>query len=193
MVIDRKRRIFRPAGLTLGRPTRAALLTAAAGALVFVGGAWLGLRPSEAPASGTPPGRLSAEPGQVRVIDGTTLMLHDRAVQLAGLRTAERGTACGGAAGGASGAVFDCGVAAANALADRVRGAAIDCVLLGGGQSGRPLAHCSAAGAAIAPALVASGWARVSGSAGNDARDEALAEAERRAQAAHLGLWAGAR
>jgi hypothetical protein len=55
MPFDRKRRIFRPDGISLGHPTRAAMLAVRAGTLVFSGGAWFGMRPTEAPASVGPP------------------------------------------------------------------------------------------------------------------------------------------
>ena len=181
MPIDRKRRIFRPDGVSLRRSARAALLTVCAGALILSGSAWFGMRPSEAPASTAPPGHVSAAAGQIRVIDGNTLLLRDRTVQLAGVRTARRGTMCEQPGG----AYFDCGVAAANALSDLIRDTAIDCALNGEGQSGRPLAVCSAAGQEIALAMVASGWARAEPGATE------LGDAERRARAERRGLWAG--
>ena len=183
MPIDRKRRIFQPDSIAMGRPPRALVLTALAFALVVSGGAWFGMQPSEAPASSAPPGRLSASADRTRVIDGNTLLLGDRAVQLAGIRAARRGTICE-APGGAP---FDCGVAAANALSDLIRDATIDCALNGNGEGGRPLANCSAAGRAIDTAMVASGWAQAEPGA------TALAEIERRARSERRGLWATAR
>ena len=181
MPIDRKRRIFRPVGLPLGRPSRSLTLTVLAGAAIVIGGAWLGLQPSEAPASSAPPGHVGAESAQTRVVDGNTLLLGDRTVQLAGVRAAQRGTMCE-AVGGAS---FDCGAAAANALARLVRGVAIDCALNGAGQGGRPLAVCAAGGREINLTMIASGWARA------EPGMPALSDAERRARTDRVGLWAG--
>jgi endonuclease YncB( thermonuclease family) len=149
--------------------------------MVVSGGAWLGLQPSVAPASTSPPGHLSADANQTRVIDGNTLILGNRTVQLAGVRAAQRGAVCK-ASGGAG---FDCGAAAANALSELVRNAAIDCALNGSGQGGRPLAVCFTGGREINMAMIALGWARA------DAGLQALGEAERRARAERRGLWAG--
>lgn len=182
MPIDRKRRIFRPEGTPLGRPSRGAALTVLAGAFIVTGGAWFGMQPSQAPASTAPPGHLSADPAQVRVIDGSTLLLRGRTVQLAGVQTAEHGPFCEAS----SGARFDCGAAATNALAGLIRDSAIDCALNGAGQNGRPLAVCSAGGQEINLTMVASGWARAEPGAA------ALGDAERRARAERRGLWASA-
>jgi len=179
--INRKRRIFRPAGLPSRRPSRSVTLTVLAGALIVTGGAWLGLQPSEAPASSTPPGHLTAESTQTRIVDGNTLILGSRTVQLEGVRAAVRGTMCE-AAGGTH---FDCGAAAANALADIVHGSAVDCALNGAGQGGRPLAACSAGGRDINLTMIASGWARA------EPHMPALHDAEQRARAGRMGLWAG--
>ena len=181
MPINRKRRIFRPAGTPSSGAFRRVCLFLLAGALIVTGGAWFGLQPSEAPASSAPPGHFSADPTQIRVVDANTLILGNRAVQLAGVRATERGAICV-ATGGTR---FDCGAAAANALAAIVRGSAIDCALNGSGQSGRPLAMCSAGGRDIALAMVAAGWARA------DVGMPGLGDAERVARVERRGLWAG--
>lgn len=161
--------------------SRGLALSLLAGALIVSGGTWFGMQPTEAPASTAPPGHLDADAAQTRVVDGNTLILGNRAVQLAGVRAAQRGTICE-AVGGAP---FDCGVAAANGLAEIVAGSSVDCALNGAGQGGRPLAVCSAGGREINMAMVASGWARA------EPGMEALGDAERRARADRRGLWAG--
>ena len=165
----------------MGRPPRGVAITVLAGILILSGGIWLALQPSEAPASTAPPGHLVASAAQIRVIDGATLLLRDRAVQLAGVLAAERGSVCV-AAGGTR---MDCGVAAANALGDLIRDVAVDCSLNGAGQGGRPLAVCDAGGRDINLAMIAGGWARA------EPDNMALGDAERLARAEHRGLWAG--
>ena len=181
MALNRKRRIFTQTGTPSRRRSRGVALTLLAGTLIVSGGAWLGLQPSQAPASTSPPGHLSAEANQTRVVDGNTLILGGRTVQLAGVRAAQRGAVCEASGGGR----FDCGAAAANALSAFVRDGAIDCALNGSGQGGRPLAVCSTNGREINMAMIASGWARA------EAGVPLLGEAERRAQAERRGIWAG--
>ena len=181
MPINRRRRIFRAGGTPWRGPSRALTLTLLAGALVVSGGTWFGMQPTEAPASTAPPGHLEADAAQIRVVDSNTLILGDRTVQLAGVKTAERGAICAAA----NGARFDCGAAAANALARMIRDASIDCALNGSGQGGRPLAVCIAGGRDINLTMIASGWARA------EPGMEALGDAERRARADRRGLWAG--
>jgi endonuclease YncB( thermonuclease family) len=179
--IFRKRRIFRAAGLPSRGPARGMALVVLASALIVSGGTWFGLQPSQAPASTAPPGHLTAEATQTRVVDGNTIMLGDRAVQLAGVRATQRGAVCEGSGG----VRFDCGAAAANGLADLIRDSAIDCALNGSGQGGRPLAVCSAGGREVNMAMIASGWARA------ELGMVALSDAERHARADRRGLWAG--
>lgn len=182
MSIDRKRRIFRPSllsSLRMSMPSRGMALTVLVGGLIVIGGAWLALQPSQAPASTAPLGHLAAGPGLARVIDGETLVLGDRTVQLAGVRSAGRGEVCAGTGG----IRFDCGGAAANALFGLVRDTAVDCAISGAGQSGRPQAVCSARGQEINQAMVAGGWARA------EPGRAALEAAETRARSERRGLW----
>lgn len=180
MPINRKRRIFRSNRANFGVPFRAVALTLFTSALVVSGGAFVGLKPTEAPVSTAPPGHIVASAVETRVIDGNTLMLQDRAVQLAGVRVADRGSVCTRT----DGARVDCGAAAANILSDLIRGHEVDCAMNGAGQSGRPLAVCSAGGHEINLAMVASGWARAEPSL------PTLGAAERQAATEHRGLWA---
>ncbi len=181
MSINRKRRIFRASASPYRGPSRGTLLFVVTAALILTGGTWFGMRPGSAPASTAPPGHVDADASQIRVIDGNTLILRDRTVQLAGVQAAQRGAVCRSAAG----TQFDCGAAAANALADIIRDAAVHCTLNGGGEGGRPLASCSAVGREINLAMVANGWARA------EPGMAALSDAERSARAGRRGLWAG--
>jgi endonuclease YncB( thermonuclease family) len=184
--INYKRRIFRPARLSsfgLARPLRRVTLTVLAGAFAVSGGLWATLGPSQAPASSVSVGRITANSAEVSVIDGGTLRLHDRVVQLAGVQPPARGTPC--VTG--DGLSLDCATAAANALAGLVAGASVDCEWHGAGQAGRPLAVCSAYGRELNQAIVMAGWA------GGDTAIPRLRDAEKKARADHRGLWVNRR
>ena len=181
MSINRKRRIFRATASPSRGSSRGIVLVLLTVALILTGGTWLGLQPSSAPASTSPPGHVDAAAEQTRVIDGNTLILGERTVQLAGVRAARRDAVCQNA----EGTRFDCGAAAANALAQMIRGMPVDCALNGGGEGGRPLALCSAGGREINLTMVADGWAR------SEPGMTALSDAERAAKAGRKGLWAG--
>ncbi len=181
MSITRKRRIFRASASPPRGRSRGVAFVVLTAALILTGGTWLGLHPSSAPASTAPPGHVDADGSQTRIVDGNTLILRDRTVQLAGVKAAQRGAVCRSA----DGAPFDCGAAAANALAQIIRGAAVDCALNGAGDGGRALALCSAGGREINLAMVADGWARA------EPGIAALTDAERAAKAGRKGLWAG--
>jgi endonuclease YncB( thermonuclease family) len=128
-----------------------------------------------------PPGHLTAEAADIRVVDSNTVVLGNRTIQLAGVRTVPRDAVCE-ATGGVR---FDCGAAAAAALATMLRDSPIDCALNGSSQGGRPLAICSSGGREINTAIIAAGWARA------EPGRTALTEAEHRARAEKRGLWAG--
>lgn len=122
------------------------------------------------------PGRLTADPAQVAVVDAGTLRIDRRVVRLLGVDPPPRGERCGSA--------DDCGTAAANALADLVRQKSVSCALHGEDPLGRPLAVCDAAGTELNRAVVASGWARAESGAAELQAIESTARADR------LGLWA---
>lgn len=122
--------------------------------------------------------RMVADTDRVAVVDGNTLRLADQVVRLDGVIPPARGETCHGG----NGAAFDCGVAAANALASLLRHGPVDCTLLGRDEAGRPVAICSAGGEQLNRAVVAAGWAR--------AGDHTLRAEEQRARAEHRGLWA---
>ncbi len=185
MPLNQKRRIFRPAkgpfrGLAL--PSHGVLLAFIGGALTLGAVAWVALGSSQAPARPPSVSFLSADPGQVAVVDGGTLRLNDRVVRLTGIVPPARGDTCHAK----DGAGFDCGVAAANALAAMVSGHAVECTLRGHDDGGRPLGSCATEGAALNHSLVATGWARA------EPGDAALRNAEAEARDAGLGVWARA-
>ncbi len=179
MSLNHKRRIFRSSV-----SPRGVLAPVLAVALVVPAGLWAFDLASSAAgprAAAMPQERMVADADRVAVVDGNTLRLADRVVRLDGIIPPARGETCHGG----NGAAFDCGVAAANALASLLRQGPVDCTLLGRDAAGRPVATCSAGGEQLNRAVVPAGWAR--------AGDQALRAEEQRARAEHRGLWAMAR
>jgi endonuclease YncB( thermonuclease family) len=117
---------------------------------------------------------ISADTGQVAVIDGDTLRLGEQVVRLSDVSAPARGQAC--AAGS------DCGARASDALADLVRNQAVACRVSGHDSLGRPAAQCDAGGRDVNVALVATGWAR--------SEVDAYGAAELDARAHRRGIWA---
>jgi endonuclease YncB( thermonuclease family) len=180
--LNRRRRIFRPAALSLpSLPSFGLLLAVLAGALAVGGGLWLTMRPGEAPAQQPEIARIAADPSQIAVVDGGTMRLHDSIVRLDGIAPAARGETCRQP----DGSSIDCGVAAANMLASLVQDApVVTCQVRRHDPMGRALAVCDARGSDLNRALVASGWARA------DHGEPALQALEAQARARKLGLWA---
>lgn len=190
-----RRRIFRSRRVAI-RPGRGALIAVAFG--VF-GLGLFGLGPPTTQILRSAPGGqvVLAAAAEVRVVDGETLRLRDRTVRLLGLGAPGRGTRCG-AGDGTAGAGFDCGEAAAAALARLVADRVVACHLEGRDRAGHRLGVCEArtTAAALAPAaagpvplnlaMVSGGWAVAIG----DALPE-LRSAEAAARGAGRGLWAG--
>jgi endonuclease YncB( thermonuclease family) len=127
-----------------------------------------------------PAGQVAADPAQIAVVDADTLRLSDRVVRLSGISVPTRGETCRDA----SGRDFDCGVAAANALAALVRETPVDCQLHGTDGMGRAFGVCEAGGRELNRALVDAGWARA------DRSSPALEAAESTARDQRRGLWA---
>ena len=179
--LNHKRRIFRssfsPLGMLAPVLGAALLIPAALWALDFVS------LPTVVAVASPPPAnaRMVADPDRVAVVDGNTLRLANQVVRLDGVIPPARGETCRSG----NGASFDCGVAAANALASLLRQGPVDCTLLGRDEAGRPVATCSAGREQLNRAVVAAGWAR--------AGDQTLRAEEQRARAEHRGLWAMAR
>lgn len=185
MSLNHRRRIFR-SSFPIGRAVRALVpgIRSAMILSVTLAGAGLGwaLHVWPNPPEAAKPGeRMVADVARVAVVDGNTLRVEDRVVRLDGIVPPERGETCQGR----DGLSFDCGVAAANALAAMLRQGTVDCTLVGTDRNGRARAMCSSGGAQLNHAVVAQGWARAS--------DDTLAPAEQAARAQQRGLWAMAR
>ncbi len=123
-----------------------------------------------------------AQPAEVRVLDGDTLRLGERTLRLHGLAAPGRGQPCVDTAG----RVYDCGAAAANALARLVAERAVTCRVQGRDRFGRPEALCRAGGIEVNASLVSDGWALA-----DAARQPALVPLQAAAREAGRGFWAG--
>lgn len=124
-------------------------------------------------------GTITADAQQVAVIDGDTLRLRETVIRLRGIDAPPRGRVCHQPRG----ADFDCGVAAAEALAGMVRARQVACRLSGRDANGFPEGSCESGGADLNRALVTGGWARAGGDTPLLAGDESEARSQRR------GLW----
>ena len=189
MALHRPRRIFR-AGSSLprhsagGRDVRRTVLAGLLASTV-AGAALLLVLPAELF------GRVPAMTGmaaaaQAAVVDGQTLRLNDTVVRLQGVSAPARGVTCLAP----DNSRFDCGAAASAALAQLVRGRAVNCRLYGRDAAGFVQGLCDAAGRDINRALVATGWARArSDNPGFSAAS--FSDEEAQARAAQRGLWRG--
>ncbi len=127
----------------------------------------------------SPSGSLMADPAHLAVVDGETLRVNETVLHLQGVEAPPRGRMCQRANGGS----FDCGAAAAAALADLVRGRRVVCHLNGRDGSGYPQAQCLAGETELNRSLVAEGWARAR------AEMPAFTHEESAAKTASRGLW----
>lgn len=153
MSIDRPRRIFRGARHPAGRGKLALGLTV--GLLAVAGSAALMFAEvsRDVFTRSTPAVvELTAEAGQIAVIDGETLRVGGTVIQLNGVSAPARGQAC--AAGP------DCGGRAAAALAALLHDRRIVCVIVPSSATGPLSARCEADGRDINAALVEIGWAK---------------------------------
>ena len=171
----RVRRIFTPSY----HPRPWGRLLADAGAAAAMVGLAVAV-PSDLFGSGSRGHDVRAAGATVRVIDGETLSLDGQVMRLAGVRAPGRGQACPDA----SGRSFDCGAAAATALARLVNGRDVECRVQGRDAQGRGLGHCRVGGADLNASLVAEGWVLAGpGATGLQPLEVAAREARR-------GLWA---
>ncbi len=180
MSINRPRRIFRSS-----LPFRGVALIALVGSLIGVG-VVLTARSRQTSGNAPPQSdagdhRWDAQPEQVAVVDGGTLMLRNRVVRLLGVDPPMRGSICKAA----DGSDIDCGAAATSALAALVWEVPVACLVHGQDELGRPYAVCEASGTDLNRAQVAAGWARAGDALPSLQREEA------QARAGHRGLWAG--
>jgi endonuclease YncB( thermonuclease family) len=182
--LSRPRRIFRPAGITIGSRSVGLVLlgmAVSAGAVALVA---LPLHTQNAatPRIATGPDMLAAQPAQVAVVDAGTLRLKDRVVRLLGVDPPVRGATCQAS----DGKGFDCGAAATNVLAALVRETPVACRLNGHDELGRPFGVCEASGTELNRAVIAAGYARA------DRSLPALKHEEETARNQRRGLWATA-
>jgi endonuclease YncB( thermonuclease family) len=175
--VPRRRRIFRPAQDPRRWRTPLLVLAAVLLAAVLSG---VGL-PTNLMGSAPREQDWSALAAEVRVVDGDTLRLGDRTLRLAKVDAPERGQGCADA----SGAWFDCGAAAAEALSRLVNGRSVVCLVAGRDRFGRGLGVCKAGSVELNASLIGAGWAL----AAED--DAALVALEAEARRAARGLWAG--
>jgi len=187
--LNRKRRIFRSSNrarprMHLSSPSAGVWLAALGGVASTALVVWLFVGANAAPAAG-PNGmsggvsggaQIGAPASELAVVTGDTLLVGQQAVRLSGISAPAHGTLCG---------AVDCGVAAANALANIVQGHAVDCTLSGHDHHGRPFGICQVQGMNLNTTLVRKGWAY--------ATDAALRPAEDGARQARLGVWGEAR
>lgn len=174
----RRRRLFRsaPAPRRLGR-TAVVGITASVGALFIA----LGL-PSELMGSAPRNQEWRAIAAELRVVDGDTLRLGERTLRLYGVDAPERGQHCADR----QGRLYDCGTAAAAALAQLVADRGVECRLHGRDRFGRALGVCRSGEVELNRALVAAGWALADGSS-----QPGLMPVEAEARQAQRGLWTG--
>ncbi len=162
-------------GGTVGHTVAVGLVGAVFGALVVLLAApsdLFGRVPS-------PSGTLTADPAHLAVVDGETLRLNETVLRLQGVEAPPRGQMCRRG----DGSSFDCGAAAAAALANLVRDRHVVCHLTGRDSTGYPQAQCLAGETELNRSLVADGWAR--------ARSEtpAFTHEESQARRAARGIW----
>lgn len=174
----RRRRLFRPA-----RPSfqwgRAMILGGSAGLAALTLG--LGL-PAELMGSAPHHPEWRADAVDVRVLDGDTLRLGARTLRLYGLDAPERGQQCVNVVGHN----YDCGSAAAAALAQLVGERGVICRLHGRDRFGRALGICDADGVELNASIVSAGWALA-----DPGQQPGLVPLEAAARARQSGFWAG--
>ena len=120
--------------------------------------------------------------GHATVIDGDTIELAGRRVDLHGIDAPETAQTCETARG----ASYRCGQAAAAALRERIGTADVSCEPRGSDARGRVSALCRVGGEDLSAWMAAHGHALA-----DRRRTQAYLQQERRAWATRRGLWAG--
>ena len=178
MPLQRPRRIFRASAPPFpGLATLRLLAVCGLGVGVLAALVAMGLSSSLFGRATNQVERIESPTNTISVVDGATLRMRSSVVRLAGVTSPERGRPCRGAEAG-----VDCGAAAANALAELLRGRDVVCDVRGRDSRGRALAICDLDGVELNRAIVAAGWAWADGS-------DRLAAAEVEARAGHRGMW----
>ena len=128
----------------------------------------------------------AAEPlkGHAAVIDGDTIELLGKRIDLYGIDAPEAAQTCETARGRS----YRCGQTAANALRERIGTADVTCEPWGADAQGRLSALCRAGGEDLAAWMAANGHALANR---RQAQAPAYMAQERRAWATRRGLWAG--
>jgi endonuclease YncB( thermonuclease family) len=121
--------------------------------------------------------------GQISVVDGDTLDIHDDRIRLWGIDAPESAQLCRDRDRRA----YRCGAQAANALYNFTKGKTVRCMPMDRDQYDRIVAHCTAGGTDLGQMLVSRGLALEAPrySHGRYAADQATAKRAGR------GLWAG--
>lgn len=118
----------------------------------------------------------------VEVVDGDGLRLQGVAIRLHGIDAPEHDQSCQDAGG----AIWHCGKAATDRLAQMIAGTMVTCRELDRDRYDRSVARCEAAGVDLADAMVAEGlaWAYLRYS-------DTYAAAETMARQQGIGIWSG--
>jgi endonuclease YncB( thermonuclease family) len=130
----------------------------------------------------TPALAAEAITGHPVVVDGDTIELQGRRVDLHGIDAPETGQTCETAAG----SPYRCGQAAAAALRQQIGGAPVTCELQAAAAKERVTALCRAGGVDLSAWMVGHGHALALRQAA-----PGYASQERRAWATRRGIWAG--
>lgn len=132
------------------------------------------------PAAPVPKGESVS--GTASVIDGDTIDIHSERFRLVGVDAPESKQKCLDA----SGELYRCGAAAANALSDWINRNPVTCVSEGHDRYNRTLGKCSVRGESVQAWLVTNGHA-----VAYRAYSKEFVPAEEAAHAARAGIWAG--
>jgi endonuclease YncB( thermonuclease family) len=120
--------------------------------------------------------------GPLRVIDGDTIAIGDVTIRLFGIDAPEGDQPCWDTAGD----MWPCGAWVTGQVRDAYDGQVADCVLVELDRYGRDVSRCAVGGRNLAEAIVLNGWATAFREYSWD-----YDLAEKTAQIAGLGIWAG--
>lgn len=121
--------------------------------------------------------------GIARVIDGDTIDIRGLRVRLNGIDAPERKQTCETNVGGS----YACGVQSTEALIRLLGANEVQCEKIGTDRNGRVIGRCKTGEIDIGAWMVEQGWALA-----YRRYSMSYVEAENRARAAKLGIWAGA-
>lgn len=140
-----------------------------------------------------PPAAMAGEAGEIRgqarIIDGDSLEVAGRTVDLAGVDAPEIEQRCERRE-----RLYDCGRLAQAALMDLTAGTEVACRLLAGAPTAAaapPLARCSAGGYDLSEGMIYTGWALIPPSPQAGGRIEGFETIQDKAAEKQRGLWKG--